>query len=174
MRIDLDAKRRLVVEDLPVASMTIAGIVAGALAFVLTGALSAVPIEWDVFAGALITLLCLIVLVLIVSKRSTFVFDFETNRLVWRRAGLLKRREGTIPVEQIRSVAVQSAQGSSGDRTYRVVLRTAAGTIPLTESFNTNGTLCEKIAAAIREHLPSAPESPKASRVTISIDARQI
>jgi membrane protein YdbS with pleckstrin-like domain len=174
MRIHLDAKRRLVVEDLPIASMTFAGVAAGALAFVLTGALSAVPVKWDVLAAAFVALLILVGLVLIVSKRSTFIFDFETNRLVWRRAGLLKRREETIPVEQIRSVAVQSTHGSGSDRTYRVVLTTATGTVPLTESFTADGKLCEKIAAAIREHLPGAPASPGTSRVTISVDARQI
>jgi membrane protein YdbS with pleckstrin-like domain len=164
----------LVVEDIPFMGMTIAGIAAGALAFVLMGALSAIPIKWDVFAAALVAILILIGLVVIVSKRSTFVFDFETNRLVWRRSGLLRRREETIPVEQIRSVVVQSAQGSGGDRTYRVVLTTATGTIPLTESFNTNGKLCEQIAAAIREHLPNPSAAPGTSRVAIGVDSRQI
>jgi hypothetical protein len=86
------------------------------------------------------------------TKRSEFNFDFVQKNLTWRRRGLFTNTGGIVPLEQITRAAVESHQDDSVT-TYRVVLKTAHGSVPLTDSYSSNRETADRIRTAINDAL---------------------
>jgi hypothetical protein len=86
------------------------------------------------------------------TKRSEFNFDFVQKNLTWRRRGLFTNTGGIVPLEQITRAAVESHQDDSVT-TYRVVLKTAHGSVPLTDSYASNRDTADRIRTAINDAL---------------------
>lgn len=100
---------------------------------------------WPALAGALLWLCGGVVF----TKRVEFHFDLVARELRWRRRGLFTNERGVVPLEQIRSASVESHSGGEGEQTYRVVLKTTGGPLPLTDSFSSGAGPCNDMRDAI-------------------------
>ena len=70
-------------------------------------------------------------------KRSVFTFDLNRRELVWSRRELFRSKGGVVPFDQITAVTVESdwAGEARSSLTYRVVLKTSEGLIPVSECY---------------------------------------
>jgi hypothetical protein len=121
------------------------------LAFAVNGIVRHVP-TGDIIGCAIATVMCFCGGV-VFTKRSEFDFDFATQRLTWRRRGLFKNTRGVVPLDQIKSATVESHSDGDGDLTYRVVLHTHAGPIPLTDIYDGNRNTADQVRTAINQAL---------------------
>jgi hypothetical protein len=155
MKITQQDQRALVVKDFPY--------LLGIVVFPMSLYLCYVAVAAAVHGGrtrniigwgfsALLSFLCGVVF----TKRNVFEFDLVQRQLHWRRRGLYSRQQGDVPFDDIRSVTVQSLN-TSNSPTYRVLLRTDASEIPLTEAYSTGRETHERICAAINEALKLNP-----------------
>jgi hypothetical protein len=88
------------------------------------------------------------------TKRSTFDFDLAARTLTWRRRGIFTNIGGVVALDQIRCATVQSCNSGDGDLTYRVALLTqSAGEIALTDSYDGNRELADRVRTAINDAL---------------------
>ena len=104
-------------------------------------------------AGPLISALLAFGVAAAFTNRSEFDFDLVAKQLTWRRRGLFTNAGGVVPFEQIRGANVEAHNDNDGDLTYRVVLRTENGTIPLTETYDGIRERSDRIRTAIVEAL---------------------
>jgi|SRR5688500_2545154 len=86
------------------------------------------------------------------TKRSEFDFDLVERKLRWKRRGLFTNTGGVVPIDQIRHASVES-MSSDGDYTYRVVVHTNSGAIPLTEAYDGNRDKADRVRTAINDAL---------------------
>jgi hypothetical protein len=106
-----------------------------------------------VVALPLMTLLLVGLMFKIISLR----FDRRRKELTWSRRGLFERAGGAVPFDAIRGMQVQSMT-HSGRTSYRVVLVTADGEIPLTASYgHGEDEACRRVAEQIDDFLTLPP-----------------
>ena len=148
MRITRSDNRRLVMVDFP----WFLGLVffpTAALMLVVTVVAIAKGLSASQITGPLISGLLSFAVAAAFTKRCEFDFDLVAKKLTWRHRGLFTNAGGVVPFEQIRSAAVESSSDNDGGLTYRVILRTRDGTIPLTESYNGNRDIVDRFRSAI-------------------------
>jgi hypothetical protein len=67
-------------------------------------------------------------------KKSIFDFDLVGRQFNWSRRGSYGKKEGVIPLDQIKSAFVEISSSDNGS-TYRPVLSTSQGPFPLMNYF---------------------------------------
>ena len=89
------------------------------------------------------------------TQRSEFDFDVNNKQVKWQRQSLFGRKAGTIPFYQIEYAVVQCSSGARNSGTsYRVVLSTAQGIIPLTNAYSAGQDAhCQEIRSLINRAL---------------------
>lgn len=116
-----------------------------ALGIIKSGDFTGDEIVWPALGGAVFMIAGGAVFL----ETSSFAFDKLYKRLTWSTWSLRKRASGAVPFADILSVNLQSISDSDGS-TYRVVLHTANGLLPMTRAYS--GTLqhWDAIAERIR------------------------
>lgn len=157
MRITRSDNRKLVIVDFPY----LIGVIAFPVAAFLLGhggvavyraSFRAGASAVDIVAPLAGALFCFVIGA-IFTKRSEFDFDFVDRKLRWKRRGLFTNTRGVIPLDQIRSATLQSHWSSNDGRTYRIAVLTAAGDVPLTESYSAGEEKPKRIRDAINTAL---------------------
>jgi hypothetical protein len=72
------------------------------------------------------------------AELSDFNFDLMERRLVWSRRNVFRKKAGIIPFDQIRGATVDILSSSNGT-SYRLVINSQAGTVPVTSSYTGRG-----------------------------------
>lgn len=90
------------------------------------------------------------------SERTRFVFDLEAQSLTWRRQRLFGTRSGEVLFADVTDV-ILSTHGDTEGTSYRVVLVTKMGQVPLSNSLNHNRKGQEELAETILEALSRNP-----------------
>lgn len=93
------------------------------------------PFNEENFQGALGGAVTGLIGFLALYERGRFTFDRDKKVLTWYRQRALRRRSGTVPFREIRSVFYHSPIGDEGVPSRRVVLVTDSGELPLTLAF---------------------------------------
>jgi hypothetical protein len=163
VRITRDDHRQLVIVDFPWAIGAIAFPMALFLAGCSVVALAKHARPGNIAGpaiGALLAFCCGAVF----TKRSEFVFDFISHQLSWRRRGLFTNVGGVVPLAQIRGASVEANHNNGdGGPTFRVVIQTDAGPLPLTDASSSN----QKAHDRIRDRINSA------MKVTVDADQQE-
>ncbi|MBN2578934.1 MAG: hypothetical protein JXB10_08080 [Pirellulales bacterium] len=94
------------------------------------------------------------------AKLSTFDFDLVHRQLYWRRRSVYRKKSGIIPFDQIRGASVDILPSGSGS-SYRLVLSTVQGTVPVMDYYTGGGRSdakeYERIAAVVNAALKTHP-----------------
>jgi hypothetical protein len=125
-------------------------------------------------AGGLVSVLALSLAAFVPDR--TFVFEPALGRMTWARKRLIGSRRGTTPLTDIRDVTLQVDQDNDPRRrllSYRVVLVTREGSMPLSSGREFDREVCERLVARIRE-LSRDPRSSPASTIASLAAAGQI
>jgi hypothetical protein len=86
-------------------------------------------------------------------ERSEFRFRGGEGRVEWRRAGLVRRRAGAVPLSDVQALALESSLCGRPPYTRRLALVTAAGRLPLTTAYYGNAERLTAVGQAIQEAL---------------------
>lgn len=90
-------------------------------------------------------------------------FDRGTGRLTCSTKGLLRNREVSYPLGDIRKVYVEASPTANPSRRYRVALSLNSGVrVPLTTAYSSGKADKERMASQIRQFL-NLPEPPEVS-----------
>ncbi len=135
---------------------------AASVFFAVNLALNAGPLltgDKEAIGMLLGTVLCAFGAVLLF-RRDRFAFDATNRRLRWRKWSLATASSGEIAFDDIIDVAMESMNTSDGRGTYRVALRTADGSIPLTETYSGHVDDWHQLAERIRAIVGLTGERP--------------
>lgn len=152
MRITRSDHRNLVIVDFPYLIGVIAFPCAAFMASIAVQAIARHSHTGDI-VGPILGALLFFGGGAVFTKRSEFDFDFVSRKLTWRRRGLFTNAGGVVPLDQIKSATVESTSDSDSGMTYRVALRTTSGPIPLTESYDGNREIADRVRTVINEAL---------------------
>lgn len=138
MKITRSDSQKLVIEDFPYALGALAFSGAVVLLWCSVSLLVEGTAKKSEALGAFLGFLLCFSFGSVMAKRSVFEFDLVSRQLTWKRRGLFCRKGGTIPFDEIESANPESPKGGSrdGSPTYRLVLKTKNGVIPLTDSYS--------------------------------------
>lgn len=104
-------------------------------------------------AGGLVSVLALSLAAFVPDR--TFAFEPALGRMTWSRKRLIGSRQGATPLTDIRDVRLQVDQDNDSRHrrllSYRVVLVTRDGSMPLSSGREFDREVCERLAARIRE-----------------------
>ena len=104
-------------------------------------------------AGGLVSALALSLAAFVPDR--TFAFEPALGRMTWSRKQLIGSRQGATPLTDIRDVRLQVDQDNDSRHrrllSYRVVLVTRDGSMPLSSGREFDREVCERLAARIRE-----------------------
>ena len=104
-----------------------------------------------------------------VAQRSRFIFDRLQRQLTWSRLGILGRKGGVIPFDQIECVLVQvissnTASSRNLSLDYRLALKTRSGVIPFSDSYRAGSEAkCRVLRTEINRFLGLPQEDEDAS-----------
>jgi len=84
----------------------------------------------------------------LLGEATVFIFSKTENRFSWSHGRLFVKREGHMPLTAVIKARRDILQDSEGD-TYRLVIETSNGIIPLTNSFGGNEKELSRIADQI-------------------------
>lgn len=87
----------------------------------------------------------------------TFVFEPALGRLTWTVRRLIGSAGGVLPLTDIREVTLQTDRDTDSKvrgLSYRVVLETSAGAMPLSSRREFDRDACERVAGRIRAMTP--------------------
>jgi hypothetical protein len=91
------------------------------------------------------------------AKKTVFIFNKGEKRLVWRRRGLLGRKEGSLFFNEINDVKIQKHSHTnqrSNTFSYRVALDTKNGILPVTENYSVGAEeKCQEVVSKIKSTL---------------------
>jgi hypothetical protein len=157
VRITRDDHRQLVIVDFP----WLIGVFGfGTAAFLLVATMIAIAHGRTVknFIGPLLGVVLGFGCGAAFTKRSEFVFDFISKQLTWRRRGLFTNTGGVVPLAQIREAVVETNHNNGdGGPTHRVVLKTDAGPVPLTDASSSGEEKHNRIRDRINAALNVTP-----------------
>ena len=85
-------------------------------------------------------------------KRRTFVFDKSSQTLTWTSRGLRENASGTAPFYDV-TVSLDASTLNEGHESYRLMIATSEGTMPLTNSYDLRLEDAQKRVAHLREVL---------------------
>ncbi len=89
------------------------------------------------------------------SERARFVFNLETQTLTWRQ-GFFKMRSGEVPFADVADVILEP-HGDTEGTSYRVVLVTTTGQVPLSNTLDADRKRQEAVAETVLEALSRSP-----------------
>ena len=83
-------------------------------------------------------------------ERSVFLFDPATGRVVWRRDGVFRRRSGTLSLDAVEGIAVETLRDGRPPYTHRLALVMRDGRLPLTNAYYGSHERLVALGAAIQ------------------------
>ena len=90
----------------------------------------------DGYIPAALAALVLLAITAVLFERGEFIFDRKARRVRWQMTTLISRRNGEVPFDEIRSIAVQELRDTDGGRTMRLAIISAAAEVPLSRSYS--------------------------------------
>ena len=93
------------------------------------------------------------------SERTRYVFDLGRQTLFWERRRFFRTRSGEVPFVDVTDV-ILTTHGDTEGTSYRVVLMTTTGQIPLSNSLDAIRKYQEAVAETILEALSRSPANP--------------
>lgn len=90
------------------------------------------------------------------TERSRFVFDLKRRVLTWERRKLVRALSGRVAFTDVTDVILET-RGDTEGTTYRALLVTKIGTVPLSNSFSGNRDKQAELAETILETLTMDP-----------------
>ena len=91
-------------------------------------------------------------------QHRTFHFDPSTSMMAWTTKGLFGRKSGEVAFQDM-GVTLDTSSSTGSGVTYRVVLTTPSGSMPLSREYTGNRHAVEAQAASLRELLGQTPAS---------------
>jgi hypothetical protein len=119
------------------------------------------------WAGGLVAVLALALAACLPDRR--FVFEPGLGRLTWSVRRLIDSHEGVLSLADVRAVSLQvdrDADSRTRPLSYRVILMTSQGPMPLSSGREFDRDACEHLAARIRAMAPSPDDATAAGSVT--------
>ena len=164
MKITQSTPERLVIKDFPWGFGLIFALMGGGLVYVGGRALLYNPgmhKAEGVFAlaGAIFLLSTAVF-----TRRSVFVFDLTRQELTWSHASLFGVKSGTMALGRITGCVVQVLETPRAAPTFRLVLASPDGDLPLTDTYSTSTMSArQKLRDAIHTALRLPPPDPEST-----------
>ena len=111
-------------------------------------------------AGALFAALAFGAGAVFLAERSIFSFDRTYRRLSWRRSNVFTTKSGEIRFGDITAVELQSISGSGTTPSYRIMLRTRGGDVPMTRGYSGHADKWRPIAEQVRGCIGDLRDEP--------------
>ncbi len=125
--------------------------------------LAAVP-DYRNLAGASFGVLAFGAGAVFLAERSTFSFNRTSRRLSWRRSNVFTTKSGEIRFRDITAVELQSISGSGTTPSYRIMLRTRGGDVPMTRGYSGHADKWRPIAEQVRKCIGGIRDEPGEDR----------
>ncbi|MAE97312.1 MAG: hypothetical protein CL910_21890 [Deltaproteobacteria bacterium] len=90
----------------------------------------------DDVVGTLLAIALFALAGFLTSRSTRFVFDAATGQVRWQHVGLLRSSEGALPFSAIQQVRVEPEPLNPDGGSFRVVLGTSDGPLPLTPHYS--------------------------------------
>ncbi len=149
-----------VFEDRPIVLPAILAAASVVFAVGLTSRVEALlPGEKEAIGIVLGLVLCAFGTVLLF-RRDRFEFDTARQIVRWRKWSLARMSSGEIAFSDILDVTLESIGSNEGSGTYRVALRTADCTVPLTETYSGDAERWRPTMTRIRDIVGLSDQRP--------------
>jgi len=137
---------------------------------VVLSIVSVQPGRHGMLFGAGFLLLC----AMICLRKTTFTFDRARGIAFWRRRKIFAISSGEIPLRDISDIGFDTMIGQHGEMTYRLIVMTASGRVPMADMYGGGQKYYESVRDAIVEFLASCSSTADRTAVGEEGDASSL